>query len=253
MEKIKNWNGDLIECCRSRGAGQVISFLDYTDNLIPWSNADRCLAEIASRKGRKSDYAKEAYEILIQKRGFLSRLQSIRSEDALTWTVFGGLLFKADEDQTLNFATAFLMASGYRLQRPLKRAKVELWKRIAHPETGQKSRGPEIDFVIDADHIIVLGEAKWQAPLGERQGIKKDQDQLQIRKKYIDGQGREEHPNSDIIQILVTEQPYAGYKEKLERLKTYNLVWEDLCALLTLPQKDEIIRYLRWKKAYSGF
>jgi len=77
--------------------------------------------------------------------GFYTDLQSVHSEDAITWSFFGTI---AHFD--LSIRCAFVKSFVNLLELPLsspKTANIWLWRRIPHPDT-LVSGGPEIDFGI---------------------------------------------------------------------------------------------------------
>jgi len=65
-----------------------------------------------------------------------------------------------------------------------------LWRRIPHPEKPASNGVPEIDFGIETEECLVLGEAKWNSRLGVGQGVARDRNQFDLRVAYCSDLGR---------------------------------------------------------------
>src|SRR2546422_1672609 len=81
--------------------------------------------------------------------------------------------------------TAFLNWLLKRIELPAneKDCTIELWRRIPHPDT-QGMGGPEIDFFVQGDRTIIVGEAKWRSGEGSGQGLSGNKSQLQRSEEH---------------------------------------------------------------------
>jgi len=108
MESILNWKGDPIEVTRSRGG--TLATANPSDNLVtasivPWPPPEIVQKLCESRHGR--DFDELEHRALARTLGFYCNLQSLHSEDALTWSVFGTLAY-ADQQAKCAFIGSLL-------------------------------------------------------------------------------------------------------------------------------------------------
>jgi hypothetical protein len=101
------------------------------------------------------------------------RIQSLHSEDAITWSVFGTIARAPQNIMETGLKDMFRLidlpdADAYN-------AEIFLCRRIPHPDT-LVSGGPEIDGGITTSNTVILGEAKWLSGIGAAQGKDKDKD-----------------------------------------------------------------------------
>jgi hypothetical protein len=94
MAHIQDWRGREIEVARSRGG--VLALANVWDNLIstgvrPWPAPELIQKIYQSRQVRA--FADEELHAATAKLGFYSDLQSLHSEDAITWSVFGPVIY----------------------------------------------------------------------------------------------------------------------------------------------------------------
>jgi hypothetical protein len=87
---MKNWNQKDVEFIKSDGG--VIALADPFENLIkngvkPWPPSEIIQKLYESRQKRA--FKEEQMGILETYRGYYTDLQSINSEDAITWSAFG--------------------------------------------------------------------------------------------------------------------------------------------------------------------
>ena len=91
---MRDWNGREIESARSRGG--VLAVVDFSDNLIrpdgvTWPPPPVVQKLYESRQVRAFDGAD--VEAATRVLGAYSDLQSMHSEDAVTWSYFGPLAY----------------------------------------------------------------------------------------------------------------------------------------------------------------
>ena len=159
-----DWRGTEVEVAKSKGG--VLALASPWDNVVhggvlPWPPAELVQKLYQSRQIRAFSGSDEV--IATKALGFYSDLQSIHSEDAITWSAFGPVAY-SQPPAHVAFAEALLrliaVPSG-----PISAANVWLWRRQPHPDT-LVSGGPEVDFGIQTDEVFILGEAKWLSSIG---------------------------------------------------------------------------------------
>ena len=174
-----DWRGTEVDVAKS--VGGVLALANPWQNLIgsgvlPWPPPELVQKLYQSRQIRafRGPDAAIATKVL----GFYSDLQSLHSEDAITWSVFGPVAYAAPPAR-VSFAEALLklidVPSG-----PISTANIWLWRRLPHPDTLVPG-GPEVDFGVQTDEVFLLGEAKWLSPIGAGQGVEHDKNQVTLR------------------------------------------------------------------------
>jgi hypothetical protein len=178
--------------------------------------------------------------------GFYCDLQSLHSEDAITWSVFGTLKH-GEKVQKEKWLCDFLALVGL-VNVSTSEAEFFLWRRIPHPNTLVPG-GPEIDFGIITRNAVILGEAKWQSGVGVAQGKKKDKDQIQLRGEFLKGHGRGFFPGKEVVAVIgLSLLPNAFQNTVPDGVAFGAVTWEQVCSLPSHPQADEVKRYYLWKK-----
>src|SRR5436190_43834 len=91
--QITGWNGRSIEAAQSRG--NVVAVADFSDNLmrvdsLPWPTPS-VAQKLCRNIGHEEAFDAEARQLLTRQLGFYSDLQSLHSEDAISWSYFGTL------------------------------------------------------------------------------------------------------------------------------------------------------------------
>ena len=243
---MKDWNGKNIEFAKSKGG--VIAVANPFDNLIsknyvPWPPPEIVQKLYQSRQVRAFQGAQ--YSICTKKLGYYCDLQSLHSEDAITWSVFGTVAYSSLSERE-NWVSQFfklLDISG----AVSTNAVIFLWRRIPHPDTLVLG-GPEVDFGIITDNTLILGEAKWQSGVGSAQGKNKNKDQIQLRGEFLEEYGKTIFP-SQKVQIVVG---IGLFKNAFNNtvptgVNFLTTTWEDICSIPAHPHHNEIERYYKWK------
>lgn len=195
-----DWRGNEVETAES--AGGVLALADVWKNVIRpsgvlWPPPELVQKIYQSRQVRAFRGADEV--IATQGLGFYSDLQSLHSEDAITWSVFGPVVY-ATRETLVNFARALLALIDVPADS-ISIANLWLWRRLPHPDT-LVSGGPEIDFGLQTDDAFVNGEAKWLSPLGVGQGAGHDKDQIMLRREFCDKYGHRVLPSCRHFVVL---------------------------------------------------
>jgi len=253
MRKVKHWSsGNDVDLAESKSG--VLVTTNPLDNLVryavaPWPTPE--LLQKFSKSLRFRGATDEDEEAACSGLGFYCDLQSLNSEDAVTWSVFGNLAY-LDDDRRLAVTNRLLALLGHEpLQDP---PLCWLWRRVPHPEKPESSGGPEIDFGILGSTVLILGEAKWNSPIGMGQGINKDRSQIDLRVAYCDKFARKALPDVRTFIILGV----ARNKEVFDSPPTplpiqvhfKILTWDDIikCFECEHDLYDELCAYLRWRE-----
>ena len=134
LETIEDWNGREIAVVRSKGG--VLAVCDFADNLIrceglPWPPPPVVQKLYESRQSRA--FVDDDLAAVTKRLGFYSDLQSINSEDAITWSYFGCFISEtaASRAGLLNW---LLERTGLAEHSTSERCQLDLWRRIPHPD-----------------------------------------------------------------------------------------------------------------------
>lgn len=246
MKTIKNWNDQVVAVIRS--AGGVLATYNPFDNLMHDNIFPFPTPEIV-QKLYKSRHERAFNEDIKSSIGYYTDLQSLNSEDVITWSVFGTLMY-SDSHSAINFTKKLF--SILQLDTTFTAANIWLWRRIPHPDTGV-SGGPEIDFGLQTENTLVLGEAKWLSKVGKMQGKKQDKDQIDLRIEFVDKYGKVIWPSINEYAILGLSLDKSVMTEKYSTsIKLLDLSWDEICGIELHPKYESIQKYLEWKKLNSG-
>lgn len=131
---------------------------------------------------------------------------------------------------------------------------VWLWRRVPYPQT-LVAGGPEIDFAIQGERLLILGEAKWRSPVGRRQGIRGDLDQLQLRRMVIQTWHRAFFPGYTRFVLLLVGREREALREDISlpslSMHVRATSWSELAELTSHPFREELVRYVDWKNTNS--
>jgi hypothetical protein len=178
--------------------------------------------------------------------GFYCDLQSLASEDAITWSFFGPFLTASPDERAklLNWLLELAIVE----HEPSTSCEIRLWHRLPHPDTGRSSHGPEPDFALYGASAIVLGEAKWSAKEDKGQGVLGTTSQMQMRRLSLlsEVSERADDPRLVALGIVLSEslEPASPYATGIE---TRIIEWHQLAGYPEHPTGDEFGRYYAWK------
>ncbi len=183
--------------------------------------------------------------------GYYCDLQSLHSEDAITWSIFGPLCY-SNLLVREKWVSQFLELLGIKKAKPTN-SNIFLWRRIPHPDT-LVSGGPEIDFGILTDNTLIFGEAKWMSRIGNKQGKKRDKDQIQLRLEFLDKYGKTTFPSVDIFLVVgvgLSKDAFNDSKSLIFGARLISTTWLDICSIKEHPHYNEIQRYYKWKLKHT--
>lgn len=185
-----------------------------------------------------NDFPLQNHNDLTRELGFYTDLQSIRSEDAVTWSLFGYLSYQVQSIRDSFYAE---LLKSLNLGSD-KNCNINLWTRLAHPDNFGTG-GPEIDAILLGDNYLLLIECKWTSGIGKKQGVAKDKDQIQIRNLWKQKVGKKLYPNHQIEVVCVANKMLTTETEHFIR-------WDSFCDFNNLPHKEQFSSYLNWRKTY---
>jgi hypothetical protein len=250
-----DWNNAVIDLHRSRRG--VAALPDPLQGVVrgrtgPWPPAE--LIQKLYRSERESAFDEPARTALTRRRYYCD-LQSVHSEDALTWSVFG-TLSREPASVRAGVMAELLRAIGIDVspQDIGDAPDIWLWRRLPHPQT-LASGGPEIDFALQGQRVLVLGEAKWRSPVGRGQGKDGRLDQVQIRQLAFEQWHAEFFPGYTTFVLLLVGRSSPGRRvdDNLPagRVSVRSASWAELADLATHPLHEELVRYVDWKDRLS--
>jgi hypothetical protein len=221
-----------------------------TTGIRPWPAPELIQKIYQSRQIRA--FSGDDQQLATATLGFYSDLQSIHSEDAITWSVFGPVLYASAEMREAFVADLLRLI---RVSGSPSNARVWLWRRLPHPDTLVPG-GPEIDFGVQTEDVFLLGEAKWRSSVGASQGVNRDKNQVTLRREFCEKYGRRMLPGARHFVVLgvswkggitADAQTESDGVNLYTRDSTWSAVWE----ISSHPCHEEVRRYLEWKIAYS--
>ncbi|GMO36945.1 MAG: hypothetical protein Ta2B_16820 [Termitinemataceae bacterium] len=226
-----------IKVIKSKGnSGAVINLTDniLVPNTIIWPTLE--IVQKLYQSNHLKDFNEEYHGILTKELGYYCDLYSIKSEDSITWSLFG-YISKLEYSIKNNFYNEFLKNIKVKEDKIIS---IELWKRIPHPET-KVSGGPEIDVILNGEKYCILIEVKWTSGIDKKQGKNKNKTQIELRNMFCNGIGKKIFKTKKCITVVVANE------------NTENelfLSWDKLSDFETLPHKKLFKEYLKWKKSY---
>lgn len=247
---MKDWNQTEIACAHSKG-GVIVTAHPF-DNLIrsgcsPWPPPEIVQKLYKSRQIRA--FTGEDERTCTSGVGFYCDLQSIHSEDAITWSVFGTAARASKSGLKMWLADLFKL-----LELPAVQTddpEVFLWRRVPHPDTLVPG-SPEIDVGISTTNALILCEAKWQSGVGTAQGKMKDKDQIQLRGEFLKKYGSRLFPNHIEFIVLGISLFANGFQDTTPEGITFrSTTWERICSMASHPHAEELGRYFEWKKEHT--
>lgn len=186
---VLDWNDRPVVAVRSKGG--VVALAKADDQLlkpdgIPWPPAP--VVQKLYRSRQQLAFDGQAQDVLTARLGYYCDLQSLHSEDALTWNVFEAFV-SAPESEGVRFGN-WLLGQLEPDPEPYHTCEIDLWRRIPHPDSLVPG-GPEIDFLVVGDRCVIFGEAKWRSAERKGQGLQGNKTQLQLRSEFLSQYGRQ--------------------------------------------------------------
>jgi hypothetical protein len=251
---ISDWNGRSVAIAISRRG--VRATIDPYDNMIrtgvaPWPPPE--VVQKAYGSEAIHAFAPEDADALTSRLNHYSDLQSLHSEDAVTWSAFGPIVYAP---KTTQRAFAMQLLALLRIE-PVSGADPRwwLWRRIPHPDK-PVSGGPEVDLGLQLGDLTVFGEAKWGSDVGTGQGVSGTKDQITLRREWCESLGRRVYDSGQrfvVLGISRSGDMLAGRRAECATASVgyADISWEMLASLSAHPLRDEFKRYLAWKNQHT--
>jgi hypothetical protein len=250
---IQGFDGTLIEGSISNSG--VFAAFDWERLVLP-PIADPIIGKARAKADvRLRGFPEPDRDRLKEKLGHYSDVQSLNSEDTVTWSVFG----RAHEEGWLNDMLADVFGPA---ERP-ESWKLSLWTRIQHPDTGVVEHGPESDVVIECGAWRYVIEAKWTSPITAH---KNGQNQIQMRayQAQLNGTSREKSgvivvvPQPARYRCAITGEgvfcryfaPQACGYVQLDAARELNakaVTWERLLEIIDGRGHPRLQDYMEWR------
>ena len=274
--EILDWDGHRMEVARSRNG--VLAACYHHHNLIQRASAVGEPAEIIQklvRSRHSGDFDRKERERLYQGLGYYCDLQSLHSEDAITWSVMGNIAH-CDEPVRVRWTRELFSMLGLKSPEP-DHSEIALWRRVPHPEV-LTDKGPEIDFSVITEDTVLLVECKWTAGIARNQGRNRDKDQIQLRMEFLQRYGRTitchskearrlvkgilsgaiksvprpdpEFKNLAVLLLTPRQMPIED-KWLAEGVEVRATTWQDVCSMKSHPWADEVLSYYKWKHDHT--
>jgi hypothetical protein len=136
-----------IKVIRSKVASGAV--INIKDNFLIPDSISWPPIEIVSKMYQSNHlgaFNEADHKILTEELGYYCDLYSVKSEDAITWSLFG-YISKLDFNLQNDFYNEFLNSINIAGDKIVS---IDLWKRIPHPQT-LVSGGPEIDVILNGE------------------------------------------------------------------------------------------------------
>ncbi len=253
---ITRFDGRQIPGSCSRGSSVFAAF-DWEDMVLESGQPIR--EKAVSERGRITDFPTEDRDRLTAKLGHYSKVQSSKSEDTVTWNVFGAT--------TLDHWIGELLELGIGPACRPSTWNAGFWTRMPHPDTGMRQHGPESEVSLTAGAWRYEFESKWLQDLDGKQG--KDRQQSQISMRAYCAQQGDVHPDQWGVVVIAPSPPLYPPARKASSvfrryfqpeghcyralpaasaLRAVAITWEQILAMLkNHPSHDMVAAYLTWR------
>jgi hypothetical protein len=252
---LEDWGGTPLEVAWSRRS-RVVGLVDFNAQLIrgrvaPWPPPAVVQKLYRAKRGDAAAFPEADRERLRAGLGHYCDLQSVHSEDVLTWNFFGPFL--AESSALRAHFLSWLLDRLKVSAQPSKTCGFDLFRRVPHPDTGGMG-GPENDFVLDSDEALIFGEAKWLSKEGKGQGVNADKGQLQLRCEFFEKYGTAIYGNRTFLVLGVgpLSTSFVANDTTFESgVEMRFTTWGLLADYPRHPAGDQFRAYYRWKLSNS--
>ena len=178
-------------------------------------------------------------------------LQSLNSEDAVTYSVFGTLSRMPRSEKREVFGRMF---ASLGLPLAVDEPQVRFWTRVPHPDKPSAvTSGPELDVSIYAGDTLVIGEAKWNSKIDIKQGTSKERDQITLRVAHAKRLLREVHSQVQNVMVLAIGRTIEslGKIANDPEIPVRRITWDEIVAWFPPSMQAEFQDYFRWRDLYA--
>lgn len=246
---MQDWNGREIPSIVSQSGVHLLA--DYSNNMIrdetvPWPPPP--IVQKLCQGQAQIKLVEEVLADVTELLGHYSNLQSIHSEDAITYSYFGPLMNQGPQERA-SFLNWVARKLGLDCHDNIT-CTIDLWRRIPHPEKPTAfGGGPEIDVILDGDRCVIHAEAKWTSGQGVKQGVNKDRTQMQLRRDFFRRYGARMYGSRTFVVVgIIRDEPFEQPQSPDEESVITRMVkWSELAEYQGHPRKEEFGRYYDWK------
>jgi hypothetical protein len=250
---VLDWKGREVSSSVSQSGVHLLA--DYSDNMIrdeivPWPPPP--IVQKLCQGQAQIRLVEEVRADVTRVLGHYSNLQSIHSEDAITYSYFGSLMNR-DPGKRASFLNWVVSRLGLDCHDNTT-CSIDLWRRIPHPEKPTAfGGGPEIDVILDGDRCVVHAEAKWTSGQGKKQGVNKNRTQMHLRRDFFRRYGlRIYGPRKFLVLGIIRDEPFEQPQAPDEEsVITRTVKWSELAEYHDHPRAEEFGRYYGWKAKNS--
>lgn len=248
--EMLDWNGRTISAARSKGGVKAVAH--PFDNLVRTGITAWPPPEIIQKLYKSwHDQAFEGkdLEIATSGLGYYCDLQSLHSEDAITWSVFGTISRMPQDILETWLRDLFRLIDLP--DSDSANAEIFLWRRIPHPDTLVPG-GPKIDVGIATSNTLILGEAKWLSGVGAKQGKARDKNQIRLRGEFLAKYGQNIFPDRIHKVVLGISLLPNAFKDTTPVGVSFRTTsWQHLSVIPSHPLAEELTRHVQWKMVNS--
>lgn len=257
--EIPNWKGRNIQVARSgEQFNGRMAVVDFKDNLVA-AAIPECipfpLLQKLVRSVHEADYFGAARTAVTNLLDFYTDLQSLASEDAITFSYFGPIWLRGSTE-VARF-TDWLVRE---LELPLRKtatANMEFWRRIPHAQTAGRN-GSEFDWAVQSANLLLFSENEFCGSHASNLGIRCDLSQVEMLREYVIKWGAALHPSVERFVILYIT-PFALAQSAVQEdfpigrawLHIRNLTWQHLSSYRGHPLGTEFGEYFDWRCAHA--
>jgi hypothetical protein len=258
-ETAKDWNGKAVRVRRSKGPGRVPYLERWQANVIGvevGEAPDWLQRQARGYVANSGWFSDEDADALMDERGRISKMQSLRSEDVVTWSWFGTLTLSDPRERVS--ALNWLFENLGLPERASEETQIHQWVRVFHPNVPSSSRGPEVDAIIEQPGgPVIYVEAKWRASLGSGRGADEGakDDQIVLRRDSLEKDPKLEgiHGSLVVLGLSQSKEDVSSYEKETSRgVEVTWMTWTDLAGCPSHPYAEEFARYLDWKRALGA-
>jgi len=253
--EIPNWKGRMVRVTRSgQQSNGRMAVIDFKDNLITGAIPGFIplpLLQKLVRSVHEVDYFGAARDAVTSRLGFYTDLQSLASEDTITFSYLGPIWLLGSLE-VAKF-TDWLMRE---LELPVGRAgmaMMDFWRRIPHAQSGGRN-GSEFDWAVVRPELLLLVENEFSGTQSSNLGVNCDLKQVEMLREYAMNWGRVFHPS--VTKFVILGVTSCGRSEIAPQedidlggawVHVRNVTWQHLASYRGHPSGTEFADYYAWR------
>jgi hypothetical protein len=253
MPSVENWNGTEIDVATTSGGTLLVC--NPFDALMrpiagPWPSP-ALVMQLGEGEPGRYPFTEELRAQVSTPLGHYCEMQSLNSEDAITWSFFGTLM-AGPADRRAHFLNWLCDRLGMPWIANTCGA-IDLWRRIPHPYY-PGTDGPELDAVLDGDDCVAFVEAKWLSKEGTGRGPDGGRvGQMHLRQRFFERWGNALYGDRGklVLSVGLAGNLVPDQAPDEHGIAVRSMTWTALADYPAHPNGDEFARYLAWKLKHS--